>query len=352
MSAESLPAPRPRLDDGAAALAAHITVTALLGFLVTMLWGLTGAGEFWPRWVWFGILVLLAVHGALWWAWRSTPDGRGRALAIHAAITGVIAGVLVVLWLLTGRGGAWPGFALLGPATILGTHAGARAVWLRRGGGREQALTERVDVLTRTRRGALEAQAAELQRLERTLHDGAQSRLVTLSMKLGMAEALLVGQPDVAALLRGAQEEARAAIAELRDLARGIAPPILTDRGLGAAVEALADRSVGDVAVQVDLRRRPAPVLESAVYFVVAEALTNAAKHAPGALVRVALSLDGDVLRAEIADDGPGGADVAGSGLTGLRHRVEALDCTFAITSEPGEGTTIVAGFPCAAIDH
>ena len=224
-----------------------------------------------------------------------------------------------------------------------------RAVWLRRGGGeREHALEERVDELTRTRRGALEAQAAELQRVERDLHEGPQARLVTLSMKLGMAQALLVGQPQVADLLHSAHEEARAAMAELRDLARGIAPSVLTVRGLTAAVEALADRAVGEVTVQAELDRRLEPVVESAAYFVVAEALTNAAKHAPGSAVQVTLSLDGDRLYAEVSDTGPGGADPAGSGLTGLRHRVEALDGELRITSPPGAGTTIAVELPGA----
>jgi signal transduction histidine kinase len=351
MSAEPIttPQPRPRLDGGAAALAVHTTVTAFVGFLVTMLWGLTGPGEyFWPLWVWFGILVPLGVHASVWWALHITPTGRGRALAIHAALTADLAVLLVVLWLLSGHHGAWPGIALLGPAAALAAHAAGRLVWLRGGDGtRERQLTDRVDELTRTRHGAVEAQAAELQRLERTLHDGAQSRLVTLSMKLGMAETLIVDQPEVAGLLRGAQEEARAAMAELRDLARGIAPPVLTDRGLGAAVTALADRAVGEVTVDARLDRRVAPVVEAAVYFVVCEALANAAKHAPGAVVRVTLALEDDVLRATVTDDGPGGADPAGSRLVGMRHRVEALDGTLEITSAPGEGTAIVASVPC-----
>ena len=345
MSAE--PAPQLEMDDGAAALALHIAVTALLGFVVTTIWGLTGAGEFWPRWAWFGICVPLAVHVALWSAWRSAPAGRGRGLAVHAAVTGVLALVLVELWLLTGRHGSWPGVALLGPAAALAAHAAARAVWLRRGRP-AQALSDRVEELTRTRRGALEAQAAELRRVERDLHDGAQSRLVTLSMQLGMAQARLAGQPEVAELLRRAQDEARAAIAELRDLARGIAPPVLADRGLPAAVEALADRSAADVAVQSELDRRLAPVVEGAAYFVVAEALTNAAKHAPGSPVQVTLSLDGDRVYAEVSDTGPGGADPAGSGLTGLRNRVEALDGELRITSPPGAGTTIAVELPGA----
>jgi signal transduction histidine kinase len=347
MSAEALtPMPGEPMDDRSAALAIHVTVTALIGFVVTMIWGLTDAGEFWPMWVWFGLCIPLAVHGGLWSVWRSTPAGRSRALAIHAVITGIVAGILVVLWGLTGAHGAWPAIALLGPAAILATHAVGRSIWLRRGGGRELELTERVDTLTRTRRSALEAQAAELRRLERELHDGAQARLITLSMKLGMAQMLLVDQPEVARLLRSANDETRAAIADLRDLARGIAPPVLADRGLAAAVEALASRSAGEVTVHADLDRRLAPVVEGAAYFVVCEALANAARHAPGAPVEVTLTLQDDLLRATVRDEGPGGAVPSGSGLTGLRHRVEALDGVLTVTSTAGD-TTIVAELPC-----
>ena len=138
-------------------------------------------------------------------------------------------------------------------------------------------------MLTRTRQGALDVQAAELRRIERDLHDGAQARLVALSMRLGRAEERLADQPELAALVREAREDAGAAIGELRDLARGIAPPILADRGLTAAIEALARRSAIGVTIDADPDRRPLPVVETAAYFVVAEALTNVAKHAGGA---------------------------------------------------------------------
>ena len=147
----------------------------------------------------------------------------------------------------------------------------------------------RVDELTRTRRGALDVQAAELRRIERDLHDGAQARLVALSIHLGRAEEQLADRPETAALVRRARHEATAAVAELRDLARGIAPPILADRGLAAAVEALGRRSATPVEVDAALEERPVPVVETAAYFVVSEALTNAAKHARGAAARVVL---------------------------------------------------------------
>jgi signal transduction histidine kinase len=212
---------------------------------------------------------------------------------------------------------------------------------------RERALTERVDELTRTRRGALDAQAAELRRIERDLHDGAQARLVSLSMLIGRAEEQLDDRPEIADLVRRARVEASAAIGELRDLARGIAPPVLTDRGLVAAVQGLAMRAPMDVTVSAPDPQRPPPVVETAAYFVVAEALTNAAKHAGGAPARVTIAQRSGRLVIEVTDDGPGGADPSGSGLSGLRSRVEALDGELAIDSPPGGGTRIRAELPC-----
>ena len=145
----------------------------------------------------------------------------------------------------------------------------------------------RVDELTRTRSGALDVQASELRRIERDLHDGAQARLVALSMQLGRAEERLADHPESAALVRQAREEATAAIAELRDLARGIAPPVLADRGLVAAGRVARqplDRESSRWPGELD--RRPPPVVETAAYFVVAESLTNVVKHAPGAAAR------------------------------------------------------------------
>jgi signal transduction histidine kinase len=123
----------------------------------------------------------------------------------------------------------------------------------------------------------------------------------------------------------------------------------LADRGLAAAAEALGRRAQMPVAVHAQIDRRPLPVIETAAYFVVAEALTNVAKHAPGASARVSLVLDEERLVVEIADDGPGGAAAGGSGLTGLRHRVEALDGTLVVASPPGGGTTVRAELPCAS---
>jgi len=166
-------------------------------------------------------------------------------------------------------------------------------------------------------------------------------------MQLGRAEARLEEHPEAAELIREARGEASAAIAELRDLARGIAPPVLADRGLPAAVEALALRAPIKTTVDAVVDRRPPAVVETAAYFVVAESLTNAGKHA-GEDARATVTIrDSDhALHIQVADDGDGGANPAGSGLTGLRHRVEALDGSLTVLSEEGAGTTIRTRLP------
>jgi len=341
-ASEITPAP-PELPEWGVVLSLQAALTALAGCIATIVWAATGFGYFWPAWVWFGVSVPLAMHGAVYLACR-VPAGRIRGIALHGAVTWVLVGILVVVWALAGGGTFWPLIPILGLAAPVAVHAIVLRIWP---GPRERELEQRVDVLTRTRRGALDVQAAELRRIERDLHDGAQARLVALSMKLGRAEERLDDQPEIAGLVREARGDASAAIAELRDLARGISPPVLADRGLAAAVEALGRRSAITVTVEAALAARTLPVVETAAYFVVAESLTNAAKHARGATALVTLSQHDGHLVIDVADDGPGGADPAGSGLTGLRHRVEALDGSLTVTSPPGHGTTIHAELPC-----
>jgi signal transduction histidine kinase len=344
-----IPPAQPARAAGDAVLSLHLAITALIGGAVTVIWALTDGGYFWPVWTWFGLGIPLTLHAAVRGAAR-TPGRRRRRVAIHGAVSTVLSAIAVVVWLLAGAGYFWPIWPMLGLGTVVAVHALLAGLQEQRAPqARERELVDRVDVLTRTRRGALDVQAAELRRIERDLHDGAQARLVALTMQLGRAEERLADRPEVADLLRSARGEASAAIAELRDLARGIAPPVLADRGLGAAAEALGRRAPMPVTVTARVPRRPPPVLETAAYFVVAEALTNVAKHAPGAEARVELTLDDDVLAVEVADDGPGAADPDGGGLTGLRHRVEALDGTLAITSPRAGGTTIRAELPCDA---
>jgi signal transduction histidine kinase len=327
-------------------LALHVALSAVAGLVAGLLWALAGGGYFWPVWVWFGLAIPVAVHAALRWALGLAPAGV-RAVAILGSLSLILAGVHVSIWALTGGGFFWPVFPMLitgSVTTVVALVVFRDRLWPSE---REAELSVRVDQLTRTRRGALDVQAAELRRIERDLHDGAQARLVALSMKLGRAEERLEDRPEIAGLVREARGDASAAIAELRDLARGIAPPVLADRGLAAAVEALGRRSAITVTVEAALAARTLPVVETAAYFVVAESLTNAAKHARGATALVTLFQRDGHLVIDVTDDGPGGADPAGSGLTGLRHRVEALDGSLTVTSPPGEGTTIHAELPC-----
>ena len=215
---------------------------------------------------------------------------------------------------------------------------------------REAQLEERVDELTRTRRGALDVQAAELRRIERDLHDGAQARLVALSMRLGRAEEKLDGQPEVAELVRQAREDAGSAIAELRDLARGIAPPVLADRGLAAAIEGLGRRAAIPVAVEVELHERLPPMVETAAYFVAAEALTNAAKHGKGvARARARGARATSTLVVEVSDKGPGGADAGGERAARAAPAGPGARRPVTVVSPPGEGTTVRAELPCGS---
>jgi signal transduction histidine kinase len=215
----------------------------------------------------------------------------------------------------------------------------------------EAELRARLDELQSSRARLVEVSMFERRRLERDLHDGAQQRLVALSLQLGLARRRLdAGNPGAAgAMLDAARDELARALEELRELARGIHPAILTDRGLAAAVEALAERAPLTVSLdEMPPERLPAPV-EAAAYFVVAEALTNVVKYAGAshAGVRVARS-DGYAV-VEVRDDGVGGADPAGgTGLRGLADRLAALDGRLEVHSPPGVGTLVRARVPCA----
>ncbi|MFJ1972863.1 histidine kinase [Streptomyces sp. NPDC087903] len=213
-------------------------------------------------------------------------------------------------------------------------------------------LAARVEELTETRADAIAAHGAELRRIERDLHDGAQARLVALSMRIGLAKRAYDHDPEAARkLLDDAQDQAEEALTELRHVVRGIHPPILTDRGLAGAVRALAASSGLAVTVAdggLDEGVRAPAAVEAAAYFVVAESLTNAAKYsgAPRAEVQLARFRRG--LRVRVSDEGRGGADEGrGSGLLGMRRRVAALDGTFDVTSPVGGPTVIEVELPC-----
>ncbi len=253
------------------------------------------------------------------------------------------------------------GYAAAAPLHVaLGVAALYAAPWLARGVAAVQVamarllleptdrerLAARVGTLEETRAGMVAAADAERRRIERDLHDGAQQRLVALALTLGRAKA--AEDPQLSKrLVDEAHGEAKEALVELRNLARGIHPAVLTDRGLDAAVSALAARCPVPVAVDVDLPRRCAPSVEAIAYFVVAEALTNVAKHAQATRAWLSAELEGDELVIEILDDGRGGADPAGNGLAGMRDRVRAVDGRVELTSPPDGGTTLRVELPC-----
>jgi signal transduction histidine kinase len=211
-------------------------------------------------------------------------------------------------------------------------------------------LAQRVQQLTESRAQTVDTQAAELRRIERDLHDGAQARLVAIGLSLGLAEEQLERDPDLAkSLLLEARDTASDALAELRDLVRGIHPPVLADRGFVEAVRALASALPVPVEVTTNLTGRlPAPV-ESAGYFAVAEVLTNVVKHAAAKHVAIHLSRTGDLLELRVEDDGVGGADVAaGTGLRGVARRLSAFDGVLTVESPAGGPTKVVMVLPCS----
>ena len=213
-------------------------------------------------------------------------------------------------------------------------------------------LQARVSQLEVSRERVVDAAEAERRRIERDLHDGAQQRLVALAMELGRAKAKFADDVEAAAaLVDQAHAEAKAALVELRDLVRGVHPPVLTDRGLDAAISGLAARCPIPVDLQVDIPVRPRPAVEAVAYFTVAEALTNVAKHSRATHVRVVV--DGapgpaGTLNVVISDDGIGGANADGEGLHGLADRVAGIDGALSVESPPGGPTIISAILPCA----
>ena len=282
------------------------------------------------------------------------------------ATAGTVLGALPLVLLLGGAATALIGLARLdhGVAPLVtGTLSALLGYWLTprlrrlraRLHRRLLAPTERAELalrvreLAESRRETVDAQAAELRRIERDLHDGAQARLVALGMSLGMAEEVFRSDPDTAlALVVEARQATSAALAELRALVRGIHPPVLADRGLVGAVQALALASPLSVAVTAELSGRPEPPVESALYFAVAETLTNAAKHASAVRAWVELRHDDGRLRVAVRDDGRGGAvERAGGGLAGVRRRLAAFDGSLTVASPPGGPTLVTLELPC-----
>ena len=214
---------------------------------------------------------------------------------------------------------------------------------------RATVLTQRVDRLDRTRSDATSTAVAELRRIERDLHDGAQARLVAVGMALRAAEQLMLASPEAAlALIGEARETSSRALADLRDLVRGIYPPVLADRGLADAVRSLALDSPMAVATDITLSGEPPMPVAAAVYFGIAEVLTNAVRHSGADTVEIGIGYAGGLLRATVTDDGAGGADASqGTGLAGVERRLATFDGLLAVSSPLGGPSIIAMEVPC-----
>jgi signal transduction histidine kinase len=328
------------------ALIAQSAVSVAIGFAVTFIWFVESFGYFWPRWVWYGLTLNVVLQGALLWALRR-PPGRRRRFAVQTALTVVYIVNDLTVWSLSGGGFFWPVFSLPVVAIALVVHAW----WLQRlPPAREKELVDRVDVLSRTRSGALDVQAAELRRIERDLHDGAQARMVSLAMNLGLASELVTRDPDaVTELLSEARSTTLSALQDLRTVMEGIQPPVLSDRGLVGAIRALALDLALPVAVTTTIPGRLAAPVEAAVYFAVAECLTNVIKHSHATNAWVSLDHHADSLTVVVGDNGTGGASFeAGTGLRGLARRLEVFDGSMTLNSPIGGVTEVVMEVPCA----
>ncbi len=226
-----------------------------------------------------------------------------------------------------------------------------RAALALLGTSKTEELTRRVENLSVSRAGVVDAADAERRRIERDLHDGAQRRLVALAMNLGMARAELADLPEPArTVIVEAHEEAKLALAELRDLVRGLHPAILEDRGLDAALSGIAARSPVPVRLRADLQERATPTVEAVAYFVVSEALANIAKHSRATSAEIGVDCSGGLLRVVVRDDGVGGADPArGTGLAGLARRAASVDGALSLVSPPGGPTAITVELPCGS---
>ena len=296
----------------------------------------------------------------------AVPPGPGKAVTVMPGppkITSLhqLHQVVVSVWSANFRPGPWYA-ALAGtgpqgyvPVLLAAFLFLAFGLWLvpRTIGARGALvgrLTSRVQRLAETRTDAVDTAAAELRRVERDLHDGAQARLVALGMSLRAAERLFETSPSAALAMVGeAREMSSRALTELRDLVRGIHPPVLADRGLGDAVRALALETPVTSRLDIDLPGRLAEPVESAAYFAVAEVLANAVKHAQARVVEIHKRHDGESLRIAVTDDGIGGADpVKGSGLRGVERRLGTFDGILAVSSPPGGPTIVVIEVPCA----
>ena len=318
-------------------------------------------------------------------AWAAPATWRQLGYHVLAMVGGTAGGALVAAcWLAPVLAAAWlaglwddgrrPGFGLGLGAAVVALALPAAAPWVARavaradevaglallGPSRGEELALRVESLARSRAEIVAATDAERRRIERDLHDGAQRRLVSLAMHLGMARASLTDAPEpVRQVIEQAHDEATEALAELRQLVRGLHPAVLDDRGLDAALSGIAAGAPLPVRLRVEVAGRCSPSIEAVAYFVVSEALTNVAKHAGAGSAEVTVERAGDRLRVVVSDDGRGGAtldggaaddaDGAGTGLRGLAQRAAAVDGNLTVDSPPGGPTTITVELPCGS---
>jgi signal transduction histidine kinase len=316
------------------------TAAAVAAAVVITIWWPKAAADLVP----FVLVALalrgfqLAVHGQSLSAGFNGPGVPYGLVTVDGRQSALVAGAEASAFLAFG---AW-----LVPRTI-----GTRMGWVF-GSGTDADLAGRVARLTETRGHAVDSAAAELRRIERDLHDGAQARLVALGMNLRAVERVLPGSPQAAlALVAEARETSVRALNELRDLIRGICPPVLADRGLGHAVQALALDTPLPTTLEVDLPGRLTAPVESACYFAVAEALANAVKHSGARHAHIRIHHAAGLLRMQVSDDGTGGADPAqGTGLQGVERRLGTFDGILAVSSPPGGPTMIAMEVPCALL--
>ncbi|MEU7002585.1 histidine kinase [Nonomuraea sp. NPDC046570] len=285
----------------------------------------------------FGLLGLLVVAllalgmGAgtqLAWAWAGGRPFDGMTPSVPLVLYAVVGGGVLLFLILSG---------------VAGVHSLERSLAARAlGPDPTEALRHRIAELAETRAGIVAAVDSERRRIERDLHDGLQQRLVAMGMLIGRAR-----RGRAPELLDQAHEEAQRALAELREVAWRVYPSGLDSLGLGEALAGVAERSGVPVRVRCELAARPPMAVETAAYFVVCEAVTNAAKHTAATLITVDVAEHGTMIDVRIEDDGGGGADPAGGGLSGLARRVAAQDGRFTVTSPPGGPTVIRAELPC-----
>jgi signal transduction histidine kinase len=284
--------------------------------------------------LWAAATGLITVNGwaHLFPALSGLKPFRAKALTLD-----VIAGILLLL--------AAP--ALAAALTWLDSHAGRALL----GPSRAVELERRVESLSESRAGVVDAADAERRRIERDLHDGAQQRLVSLAMNLGLARATLTDVPEpVRQVIAEAHEEAKEALAELRNLVRGLHPAVLEDRGLDAALSGIAARAPLPVRVHVAVSDRASPTVEAVAYFVVSECLTNIARHAAATEAEIDVRRTGDGLVIRVTDNGIGGADPrSGTGLASLARRARSVDGSLQIDSPAGGPTVITVELPCAS---